>query len=153
MTEAARKARNKYQTDPKYRERVLKANRKSYQARKASLAKSEVAVRRRDAEAKLLTAARWRAKKKGVPFNLTIDDIQIPTHCPVLGIELRHGVGSICQTSPTLDRIIPELGYVVGNIAVISMRANAIKSDAGWQEVLKVAAWLMHPENPDENTE
>ena len=143
------KARNKYQTDPEYREKVLKANREAYRARRESLSSGEVQVVRGVPESRILNSARWRAKKKGVPFDLTIDDIRIPTHCPVLGIELRHGVGSICATSPTLDRIIPHLGYVVGNVAVISMRANAIKSNAVWQEVLKVASWMMHPESAD----
>lgn len=44
--------------------------------------------------------------------------------------------------SPTLDRIVPEKGYVLGNIAVISHKANAIKQNATAEEILRVAIWL-----------
>ena len=46
------------------------------------------------------------------------------------------------ERSPTLDRLIPELGYVPGNIAVISMKANRIKSDTdNPAEMAAVALW------------
>ena len=40
--------------------------------------------------------------------------------------------------SPSLDRIVPELGYVKGNIRVISNRANHLKSDATLEEHRKI---------------
>ena len=43
--------------------------------------------------------------------------------------------------NPSLDRIRPELGYIVGNIAIISMRANLIKQDASAEELRQVASW------------
>lgn len=42
----------------------------------------------------------------------------------------------------SLDRIVPSLGYVPGNVAVISHRANRIKSDATADELRAVADWL-----------
>jgi hypothetical protein len=63
--------------------------------------------------------------------------------CKIEGCDRRaQGAGIATAASPTLDKIIPELGYVRGNIAVISHRANRIKSDATLAEVLKLAAWL-----------
>lgn len=97
-------------------------------------------------EQKMLHAAKSRAKKKGVPFALTVEDIVIPKFCPVLGIELKSaqgGAGHMAgDSSPTLDRIIPVFGYVPGNVAVISWRANKLKADGTLDELRKVAAWL-----------
>ena len=44
--------------------------------------------------------------------------------------------------SPTLDRIVPSLGYVPGNVVVISHKANSIKSNATAAEIRAVADWL-----------
>jgi hypothetical protein len=88
-----------------------------------------------DGRKELWKGARIRADNKGVPFTITIDDIVIPDVCPVLGVKLEHGVGCVCDNSPTLDRIIPELGYVVGNIQVISHKANTIKNYATYEDM------------------
>ncbi|SKB50487.1 hypothetical protein SAMN05660880_01353 [Luteibacter sp. 22Crub2.1] len=67
----------------------------------------------------------------------------IPLHCPVLGLPLYRNSGGAAQgpNSPSLDRIDPALGYVQGNVKVISSRANAIKSNASPEELLRVAAY------------
>lgn len=77
-------------------------------------------------------------------FNLTVDDIAIPAFCPALGIPLFKATGAKAQgpNSPTLDRIVPELGYVRGNVRVISARANQIKSNATPEELLRVACYF-----------
>lgn len=90
----------------------------------------------------ILQHARKRAKEKNVPFNITIDDLIIPNICPVLGIELGVNDGSPKNNSISLDRIVPELGYVKGNVAIISYRANTIKSNASIEELEKVLSWL-----------
>lgn len=88
--------------------------------------------------------AKKRAKGKGVPFEITKDDIVVPEFCPVLGIKLERGRGArgYIDSSPSLDRIVPELGYVPGNVAVISMRANRIKNDATAEELAAVLAFV-----------
>lgn len=83
-----------------------------------------------------------RAKRFGIPFNLTVNDLHIPATCPVLGIPLRRGIGKLCQNSPSVDRIEGAKGYVYGNVRVISFRANAIKSDASLHELLLVVAYV-----------
>jgi len=86
-------------------------------------------------------SAQRRARKKGVPFEIEISDIVIPEYCPVLGIKLEVASGYAQDNSPSLDRIIPALGYVKGNILVISYKANTIKSNATVDELRKVAAF------------
>lgn len=86
----------------------------------------------------LLMNIRNRAKAKGIKFNLTIEDIVIPEYCPVLGIKLERGIGRPTNNSPSIDKIIPELGYTKGNVIIVSYRANMIKNNATPDEILKV---------------
>jgi hypothetical protein len=90
----------------------------------------------------MLQQAKHRAKKSGVPFNLTEADVSIPTHCPALGIPLYPAEQTVGPNSPSLDRIRPELGYTRGNVIVLSHRANTIKQNASSEELLAVAHWL-----------
>ncbi len=87
--------------------------------------------------------AKERARKRGIPFALDLEDVVIPDVCPALGIPLVvNGEGAPGDDSPSLDRIIPSKGYVKGNVQVISQKANRIKSDATPAEVLKVAKFM-----------
>lgn len=92
-------------------------------------------------ESLMLSRCKYRASQKDIPFDLTIEDIVIPKVCPVLGIEIRQlNVDDKPQkgyhpNAPSLDRIIPELGYVKGNVRVISARANLLKNDATISEL------------------
>jgi len=88
---------------------------------------------------RLLIRAKCNAKRRGVPFNLSLDDIQIPAVCPVLGLKLAMSISGRSAASPSLDRIIPALGYVRGNVIVVSWRANELKSDATPEELRKIA--------------
>lgn len=88
-----------------------------------------------------------RAEKKGMPFDDTIDiDFMIsicPTHCPVLGIELkRQGRDdSNRHASPSVDRLDPRAGYTRGNIIVVSYLANTIRNAATADQILAVGAF------------
>lgn len=87
--------------------------------------------------------ARDRARKKNLPFNIELSDVVVPEKCPVLGTDIytsAHGMSRL--HSPSLDRLVPSLGYVKGNVRVISLRANSIKNDASPGELRKVADWL-----------
>lgn len=105
-------------------------------------AKWERAYRRARPAYKLLRHAKERARELGLPFDIVEADIQVPVVCPVLGIALVVGNGRQHDGSPSIDRIIPSLGYVKGNIAVISLRANRIKQNASPEELEAVAAWV-----------
>ena len=94
-------------------------------------------------EKAILSRSRSRAKAKGVPFSLTYLDIVIPDRCPILGIKLERGLNDGLDNSPSLDRIVPALGYVPGNVQVISNRANRIKSDSTPEELARILAWVL----------
>lgn len=94
----------------------------------------------------MVSNAKQRAKRCGVPFDLTTDDIIIPDVCPVLGVPFVWG-GGINDYTPSLDRMIPDLGYVKGNVAVISNLANRIKSNATASQVEKVLQYLLNIEH------
>lgn len=83
----------------------------------------------------MIYSAKHRAKRDGVPFRITRGDIEVPECCPVLGHKLEIGTRQSHEWAPTLDRIIPGLGYVLGNIRVISHRANRLKADATQEEL------------------
>lgn len=79
--------------------------------------------------------ARNRAKALGVLFTIVVADITIPKQCPLLGVVLARSKGKVSRNSPTLDRKIPRLGYTLGNVWVISHKANAMKQDASLEEL------------------
>lgn len=85
--------------------------------------------------------AKARAKKEGFPFTITRADIVIPERCPVFDIPLIRSP-KLTDNSPTLDKIIPELGYVPGNVAVISHKANKLKSNGLLDDFVKLVKWL-----------
>jgi hypothetical protein len=91
----------------------------------------------------LVKVAKVRAKKHGREFSITEADIMWPTHCPVLGVELKYG-GGLGQRRDvaSLDRLDNTKGYVPGNVFVLSWRANCIKNDATAEELRAVATWI-----------
>ena len=44
--------------------------------------------------------------------------------------------------SPSFDCFMPALGYVRGNVSVMSWRANHLKNDATSDELRAVADWM-----------
>jgi hypothetical protein len=99
---------------------------------------------------RMLSAAKSRAKEKGLMFNIHYEDIQIPNLCPILKIPLIPSTEGMTDNSPSLDRLIPYLGYTKGNVKVISMKANRIKQDATSAELRAVANFVEQIEQ--ENT-
>lgn len=106
--------------------------------------------RARHPERVLVAAAKQRAKLFGLPFDLTESDIEVPETCPVLGIKLVRTPGAkgrANHAAPSLDKVIPELGYIKGNVQVISNRANHLKSDATLEELELVVAYIKRATN------
>lgn len=80
--------------------------------------------------------AKYRAINKNLEFNIEIEDIKIPKYCPILNIEIKQCFGAAGDSSPSLDRINVNKGYIKGNIQVISRMANIMKAHATF-ELLK----------------
>lgn len=94
-------------------------------------------------ESIILASAKTRAKKFNLEFSITINDIQIPLFCPVLGIELNLNNTKIrLDTSPSLDRIDNSKGYTKENIRIISWRANKLKNNASLEELEKIIKYM-----------
>ncbi len=90
----------------------------------------------------ILPLIRDRAKRAGVAFSITPDDVVVPERCPVFGMPFVFASGPH-DFSPSVDRRRPALGYVPGNVVVISRRANAIKYNVETSaEVQAVADWM-----------
>lgn len=90
----------------------------------------------------LLKLAKQRCKKSGVSCTITESDIKIPEFCPILGLRLEFGDMETRNSSPSLDRLNPAFGYVPGNVAVISYRANRIKNEGLAAEHRLIADWM-----------
>jgi len=83
----------------------------------------------------MLRNLRHSAKARNLEFNLTIDDLNLPTHCPILGIKLSYGKDPNTQVGASVDRIDNTKGYVKGNIVIMSRKANAMKNSASIDEL------------------
>lgn len=86
--------------------------------------------------------AKRHAKEAGMEFNLTKENIRIPTHCPILGIPIIFGLNKCCDNSPSIDRFDSSKGYIPDNVNVISWRANRLKNNGNLSEFEKLVSWL-----------
>lgn len=101
---------------------------------------------RRKIENRLLNAAKARARSKNLEFNIDVSDIVVPQFCPLLGIPVFINEGKkVCKpNSPSLDRIDSTKGYIKGNVWVISLKANTMKSNATLEEMKTlVNNWIL----------
>lgn len=89
-----------------------------------------------------LASIRNRCKNDGIPFDLDISDLFIPEVCPILKMPFKRGENRPEDTSPSVDRINPTLGYTKGNVQVISNLANKMKANATPEQLLLFADWV-----------
>ena len=104
-----------------------------------------------------LNNARCRARRDNLPFDITHEYLQsIATdECPVYGIVFewgpsKLGKGYTKENCPNLDRIVPEKGYVKGNVAFISQKANRIKDNGTMQDHYAIADWIWERINAEQ---
>lgn len=147
VSEASNKSKERYAKSPARAE----VNKRWNQSERAKTAKDR--WKERDPKwawvVSAVGAARTRAKYEGLPFDLTNEYVAsiMSDTCPVLGCPLSFGgTKRPVFNSASIDKITPSKGYVQGNVAVISRRANMIKSDATVQEIFAVARWLQSQE-------
>jgi hypothetical protein len=92
---------------------------------------------------KVLSGIKQRAKQKGIPYDLTLEDISNYSVCPVFGFELVRGEGKPQFNSPSVDRIDPSKGYTKDNIQILSNLANAMKQNATPEQLIAFAKWVL----------
>ena len=106
----------------------------------------EYAKTKRGHLARYLGHAKERSKFKKLQFNITLEYLEsIATdECPIFKTPFKWGRynGKRNPQTPSLDRIIPALGYVKGNVVFISDKANRIKQEFDENDLYAVADWL-----------
>ncbi len=96
-----------------------------------------------DRKHKMLLKQRHRAKARGIDFSITSKDLVLPIHCPILGIKLDYYSSySYANNIASIDRIDSSKGYIPGNVKVISLLANRIKSDASIRVLEKILSYM-----------
>ena len=102
---------------------------------------------------KAISAARGRAAMKNVPFSLLPADVAAiyigqSRRCALTGMRFDLNPSEVCgkrPLAPSLDRISPALGYVVGNVRLVTQMANLARNEFSDEEffaMCKAAARL-----------
>lgn len=98
-------------------------------------------------EKRMLNLARKRARKVGLEFSITIEDIVIPEICPYLKTKLITSNGNGQNSNNvSLDRIDSSKGYIKGNVQVISHLANSMKNNASKEQLVRFATSIIEME-------
>ena len=80
------------------------------------------------------SGAKQRIRAKNLAFTISYEDLDYPTHCAITGLELTYSIarGGTSRMrnihAASLDRIDSSLGYVPGNVRIISWVANWMKN-------------------------
>ena len=89
---------------------------------------------------------RKRAKREGVPFDLNAPFLNsiYPADglCPVFRTPMVRGAESGRDNSPSIDRIKPSKGYVVGNVRWVSNGANRLRAAFSIEQLERLLALL-----------
>ena len=90
-----------------------------------------------DIQKQIYYRVKQSSKKRNLQFNIEPHDIIIPTHCPLLNVELLFDkVYSSSDNYYTIDRIDSSKGYVKDNVQIISLLANTMKNKATKDQLL-----------------
>jgi hypothetical protein len=120
-----------------------KAYRQQYYQDNKERIKADMKVRAAaDPRKRLRGHAKERATSKSLPFALELEDIVLPEYCPILGVKLIYGTKR-SDASPSLDQIIPGVGYTRDNVQVLSDKANRMKNDATPEELRMFAKYYL----------
>ena len=101
---------------------------------------------------RLWEAARIRALERNLAFSISKDWILqrlLIGRCEVTGLEFRTETGvkrGRNNFAPSIDRIVPSSGYTEENARIVVWIYNAAKGDGRDEDVLLMAAALVHTE-------
>lgn len=93
-----------------------------------------------------------RAGRQGVPFTILLSDLRSQmraqeNRCALSGIDFVIGQGKVTPYSPSMDRVKPELGYVLGNVRFILHGLNDLKGTGTDEDLLYICRRVVerHP--------
>jgi hypothetical protein len=103
--------------------------------------------RRRHRGQDLIRHAKRRAKDRNLPFDLDDYEEKVEERiqrgiCEVTGLPLNLEGGRTWD-SPSIDRIVPKMGYLYSNIRIVSNAANGAMGDWGEQKILDMAKGIL----------
>lgn len=112
---------------------------------KACMKKRDLKFRKEKPFDRRCVSIKRHATKKKVPFNLTAEYLESiwTKKCPILGLELDINSGKTRKNSAQIDRLVPDKGYVKGNVSWLSFRANQLKSNGTAKEHMQIAQWML----------
>lgn len=91
---------------------------------------------------------RWRAKKNNIDYELEIPFVkklleEQEYKCVYCQKEFNFNSNTFDKfLSPTFDRIIPNFGYLLDNVAISCYRCNSIKNNATFEELDQISKSL-----------
>lgn len=105
-----------------------------------------------------VTQAKLRASNKNLPFNIDADYVKQLAKdqeykCSISG-RLFDGEPSEYRVNPntaSLDRIIPELGYVKGNVRLVTWQVNCAVSEYGFEKFSELCRDVTEFNNKETN--
>lgn len=119
-------------------ERGRELRRNYYHRNKTTINTRSKETRLKDPRKRMFTDSKTTAKEKQLDHNISLEDIVIPTCCPVFNKPWDEG-----QYKPSLDRIDNSQGYVKGNVQVISLLANQMKRNSTQEQLQQFARWVL----------
>lgn len=129
-----------------HKTRMLAASKRHYNKNKDRiLARNKQTrdnLKKTDLKLYVFRKAKYRAKQSGIEFTITINDFELPPKCPVFGTDWEFGSRHPVDNSISMDRINSNLGYIPGNVIIISAKANRIKNNASIEELEILINWL-----------
>lgn len=138
---------------PSYKSPKRRATQLAWRRANAEHLRAKDAKRRLTKRAQcMIAAARLRAKKRGIAFDLDgcADILQARIDrgvCEFSGIRLDLSPGRKIE-SPSLDRINPKLGYVLSNVRIVCFGINVALNDWGEAGLMRmVNAIARHERN------
>lgn len=91
---------------------------------------------------KILNNLKSSAKKRNIPFELTIWDLtnlSFPITCPATNMVLDYHRKIVGPNSPSFDRIDSTKGYTIDNIIIVSFQANKMKNDGTIEQLQSIS--------------
>jgi hypothetical protein len=104
----------------------------------------------------LIGLARSRAKEAGIIFELAPFEDQIQARidagvCEMSGLPFSLEGGRTWD-SPSLDRIVPELGYTITNVRVVLFALNVMMNTWGAEKMIEIASRVQSARQEDANS-